>query len=56
MINLGHSFRHHASGNNVGISTGTDSNGMANATQVILNGQVTPEYAIIVLEYTKNNG
>lgn len=53
MINLGHSFRHHASGNNVGISTGTDSNGMANATQVILNGQVTPDYAIIVLECTK---
>jgi|GEM_PF-6070177 len=26
---------------------------MANATQVVLNGQVTPEYAIIVLEYTK---
>lgn len=53
MINLGHSFRHHASGNNVGINTGTDSNGMVNATQVILNGQVTPDYAIIVLEYTK---
>lgn len=52
-INLGQSFRHHLSGNNVGINTGTDSSGMANVTQVILNGQVTPEYAIIVLEYTK---